>query len=895
MTDPAATGAATRGKRRRAREVLASSVVLFAVMASHAVLETARDALFLTELGPQRLALAYLAIAAGAALAVTAVRRWAGIHDPRKMLVAFLGMAAAGTGVLAAAIELAPSVVFVLYVWTGLVATLIVPCFWTVLDRSMQVAEAKRAFARIGAGGVLGALVGSAIAATLASVIDVRHLVTVGAVGFGCATLAAIALAPHPDSGVAHEEVMETVDADAARRSRRLLRWLIALGVASTIALTIGDLTFKRVIAENLPADQLATAFGTIYAVLNVLGLIVQLAVAPRLLAGLGVGGTLTVLPLIVVATSAGFAATGAILAMVALKIGDGALRYSAHRVGSEILFLPVPTSMRDQSKPVVDAISQRGGQAAAAVLVFATSAFAGARTFAALTAIAGIGWLVALRMARRAYVERFSDMLVSGEVQRDVRVPDLDRQSLEMLTESLASPDEVEAIAGLDLMARYGRRIPALVLYHPHPRVVRKALSVIDVHGRSAVQRALDHLLSHSDPEIRAITLVVSRRGGAGRGAIEQALRDEHPAVRAAAVVCLADERAAAETDAAIAGLVGGTPTEQLAIARAIGYAPAPRFRQALLDLLATGDPAVMREVLGVYERAPALVDLEALIAALADPHVRNDVRRVFLAVGARGLHRLIEALEEPDTPLAVRQHLPRTIGRFRTRAAAAALVRRLVEESDATTEFRILRALGRMRTDDPTLPVDDAALRAYARRAIGDAARFATLCDYVEDDRDTTSAARLLCELLVEKRQLAIERAFRTLGILYPRSALRSVHDALVSVDEARRGAAREIVDHLIPIDLRTPLLAVLDDLPPDVRRQRLGELAPGPFANDAAFLAAILAERSESLCCVAAHHAAERHLDELREDIARLRGTAGSSLVLRAFDQAIARLDA
>ena len=71
----------------------------------------------------------------------------------------------------------------------------------------------------------------------------------------------------------------------------------------------------------------------------------IQLAVTPRLLARWGVGGALTVLPILLVATASGFALTGALIAIIALKLADGGLRHSLHRVASEILYLPVPVA----------------------------------------------------------------------------------------------------------------------------------------------------------------------------------------------------------------------------------------------------------------------------------------------------------------------------------------------------------------------------------------------------------------------------------------------------------------------------------------------------------------------------------------------------------------------
>ena len=88
--------------------VLPPAIVLFLVMIAHAILETARDALFLTKLGPDRLGWAYVAIAAVALVAVMVVRSFRGVREARAMLLAFLLLATAGTAVLAFALSQSP-------------------------------------------------------------------------------------------------------------------------------------------------------------------------------------------------------------------------------------------------------------------------------------------------------------------------------------------------------------------------------------------------------------------------------------------------------------------------------------------------------------------------------------------------------------------------------------------------------------------------------------------------------------------------------------------------------------------------------------------------------------------------------------------------------------------
>jgi len=266
-----------------------------------------------------------------------------------------------------------------------------------------------------------------------------------------------------------------------------------------------------------------------------------------------------------------------------------------------------------------------------------------------------------------------------------------------------------------------------------------------------------------------------------------------------------------------------------------------------------------------------------------------------VFVAVGERGLERLIEAFDDPSTSPGLRRHLPRTISRFRSAPAAAALVVRLERERDTGSELKLLRALGRMRSDDPELVIAAGPVRDQVRRAVADAARYATFQDQLAETADLASPViALIHELLSDKRRGAVERAFRGLGILHPRAGLRTVHDALTGPDEARAGAAREIIEATVGLELRSPLLAVVDDLSPVQRRTALGKLAPAPFANHEALIVALLADPSESLRCLVAYHIADRHLVALRAELARLRPSDGLPLVTFAFDEAIARLD-
>lgn len=856
---------------------LASMLVLFAIMLAHALLETARDALFIAKLGADRLALAYIAIAVVALAAMTIVRRCSGTRDPRRLLVGFLTFAAVGTSILAATLAFEPSLAFVLYVWAGLVATLVVPTFWLVVERSLRIGEAKRAFGAVAAGGSVGALLGSALAALLGTFFGASALVVAAAFALVLASIAAVTLAPRTEAKPVEPALEDEAAPRRPARDARYVRLLLLLGLVSTVTLTLGDLLFKRLLAERLASDDLASVFGAVYTGLNVIGLVVQLAVTARLLDRAGVGAALTVLPAIMLVSALGFVATGITIAVIALKLADGGLRHSVHRVATEILFLPLATATRDAAKPLVDMVGQRGGQALAALIAMTLAS--STHVLGVVTVAGTIAWLVVVGFIRGAYLRQFRATLEARDIQRDVQLPMLDKVSVELLMASLASPNEAEAGGALDLLVSRKEPIPALVLYHPSSAIVRRALASLRGNLRPDVVRVLQHLTSHSDPQIRAAAIAASSRTGHQEHCLGHALADPEADVRAAAAVALFEGPHAERAQDTVATLVHGSAASRAALARAIGHDPREQFRDVLVQLLAKREPEVVREVVHVWESAPALADIQHLLRLLDHPHVRGDVRRAIVASNL--LEPMLVALDDPRTPLGVRRHLPRTISRFQSREAATALVARLLREPDGTTEFKILRALGRMRADNPALLIPTEPVRRYVQRSLEDAGRYRHLRHALASG-PASPTLELLVELLAEKRRHAIERAFRALGILHPDADLRSVHDAITSDDDEQRAAAREIVDEVLPAEERAPLI------------DELVERSHAPLEHEDA-VAALLVDPSDSLRCIAAHHVAQRRLVALRPELVRLKPLTGSTFVTLAFDQAIASLDA
>src|SRR5438128_11428452 len=149
-------------------------LVLFGILAAHTILETARDALFLARLPPSQLPWMYLAMAAIAVgLSQWSTRRLSG---PRA-LTTLLAVCAAGTFTFwAIRSSLGPWGLRALYVWTGLVSTLAAVQFWLVVGEIYTITQAKRVYAVIGLGSLLGAVAGGGLARIARSRVAAHHL-----------------------------------------------------------------------------------------------------------------------------------------------------------------------------------------------------------------------------------------------------------------------------------------------------------------------------------------------------------------------------------------------------------------------------------------------------------------------------------------------------------------------------------------------------------------------------------------------------------------------------------------------------------------------------------------------------------------------------------------------
>ncbi len=790
--------------------VIKTAAILFCVIAGHTLMETARDTLFLGELPASRLAIVYGVLAGFAVLASRASTRLVLRFGRRSGLLVTLLLAAYG-GCVFYLLPKTHTAIYGLYVFSGLVSSIGVVQFWMLASHWFTVAQGRRLFGLISAGGVVGAVAGASMAIAALRFTDVSSLLLLATASYVVAGLLVSTVVmddePTQAPGPYQRGIDSLEDAAALLRQYPYVARLAALLAVSTSALLVTDYLFKSVAARTFHPDELGGFFATYYAALNGLALLVQLLVSGYLVQRLGVLSAFLVLPVLLLGGSVATIVVGGILTVVLLtKAADGGLRHSLHRVTSELLWMPLPDEVRTWSKTFIDTVVVRIAQAlTASALLFCasqdwddpTSLGFGLAGLALVWAVLGIGM-------RRPYLQVFRSALDNR--RRNVPI-ELDLDAVELVVEALSSREPPKVIAAMNLLAsnKRTRLIPALILYHESTDVLVTALDTISRDGRRDWIPLGTRLLDHENGDVRVAAMRALGRIGVVDAADER-LYDVRPEVRghAAFLVESRDAEGDPSDHQAIREVLSldGTAGRmaKLGLLASISDAPEQRYADLLIRLVRDADDQVATAAAEGMAKIRDRRFIPLLIGRLDRRTGRPIVRDALTNQGGRALKRLGQALEDPNTKERVRRHIPRAIANFDSQRAIDLLVQQLLGEQLGVVRYRLIRSLGRLVTRGAGR-VRGKPLEPLLERALIEHLRMSALAAQL-NDHGSDCASRslpLLIQLLQDKAGQALDRAFRILQIMNPHEDVRSLEGAATSGDRRLRARALEYVDTL------------------------------------------------------------------------------------------------
>lgn len=785
------------------RSIAGACAILAGIVAAHVLLETARDALFLTKLPPYALAFVYLAMAVLGAQTARA-DRWISRSFGRKNALV-LGLMGAATGTMLFYSDSFGQVrAFALYLWAGVITTLLTVQFWLAVAQRFTPAQGRRLYGLFAAGGVLGGVLGSVLGAVLAEWLSIQSLL-LGSAVIHLATAWMVTSAP-PETELPTGSPRTRVRMFEGIGSLRRNAYLIGVGVlvqVSVATLLLVDYLFKTAMAAQVPAAELGVSLARYYAIMNAVALVVQVFVTMRVLQRMGTILALTVLPLLLLASATAGVVFGSVLLFALFAKGaDGALRFSLHRVSTELLFLPLDSEERARTKALLDSVLARATQGLVALGILLATQFLGAgpKTLSAVAALLAMVWVGLAWWLRKPYLERFREALGGTAPRPGYSLFQLNLDSVAVLIEALSSPEENRVITAMSLFHEGGRGnlVPALVLYHPNPRVLIRALEVLPAPSRTDWIPLAERLLAHSEAPVRLAA--IRALGSTGQLArMDPTAFGDHPGPRAAAAFFLARESEAPAEHPAILELLSPNADTgaQIVLLESIARSGSDLWTETVFAFERLRRPELSRALPKAMARTRDARFIPKLVEQLGNRGSRDEVRDALVAFGPLALRALEATLRDRTTEPALRLHIPRAISRFANEEAGEILLDAMGGDLSGALRYKALRGLGRLVAASVYSPAPERVLPFIELNAAEHLRLSSALSQLRIRSESPPLSGVLLFGLLDDKRLQALERAMRLFKILHPREDFRRVFYGLISTDLRSRVAATEIIE--------------------------------------------------------------------------------------------------
>ena len=401
------------------------------LIAAYTTTKSVRDAVFLSKFDLTDLSYLMIAIAVASGFLVSAFTRLTAGVSRNVLTFGSNGFIALTLVLISHGLRAGwPWMSWALYFWSAVFGLVLVAEFWLLANDLFHAREAKRLFPVIGAGAILGGVIGGAVSGWLARPLGAANLLYIVAAELVLASgLAHLAWTRRPAEvraeGRRANAQPRFAEGFALVRKNRYVRLLAMMMICMTVCMTLVQWQYKGIAKIHFGSrrDEMASFFGILSAVLSLASFVLQVLGTPKLLKRFGVMTGLRILPsgvlvgaaALVAATS--FPALALTASVVAVLVSDG-FRFSVDKASVELLYLPIPRAVKDQAKPFIDTVVDRFAGALSGFLwLFLTWAFDIDRPsrigYASIVTVAVVCvWLVVISRARRGYMDAYRQML---------------------------------------------------------------------------------------------------------------------------------------------------------------------------------------------------------------------------------------------------------------------------------------------------------------------------------------------------------------------------------------------------------------------------------------------------------------------------------------------------
>lgn len=829
----------------------------FVIIASYDILKPMTRSLFVSNLGVEQLPLLYMLVAVVIGIFVIFYLRFSS-NVPLDRLIFWTTLFLASNLLFfrwLMTLNLnAPWFYYTLFIWASIYGVLTTTQFWLLTNYLFNAREAKRLFPLLTASAILGGILGGYCTSLLVKQIGTANL------AFVCLVLLAISIFLMKSAWRHRESFWEAKSSQNQpevepsfkiigqvfshiQKSKHLALIMSVVGI-TFVVVQIAEFQFIAFASEkNTQTDDLTRFLGFWLSNVSIFALFFQVGFANTLIRRFGVGVTILFLPVALMLSSVFVLMSYSFLSIISLKFGDRAFRHSINRVGTELLYLPIPQEIKKDTKAFVDMFGDRFARGLAGLILLVSYSWLGLSV--GQISLVSIGliaiWLALSLAAYREYVNSFRQALAKRRIHADrISVSITDEATINSLIISLGSRNARQVVYALDLLETVEGvdLVPPLkpLLKHPSPEIRFSTLQLIRRRGEVKLMQDAQPLLHDEDERVQraAVRFYADFSKGPVAETLEKWLHHENKGLRGATLYYLAESPKLAKkllNPNLIQSFLKGGEEERRHTAAALGVLKNESYFPYLHKLLQDPAESVQIQAITSAGQTRARDFVPMLIEHLEHRECRKAAGEALAIHGDSIIETLSGYLTDEGISIQIRVRIPRVIGMVGSQKAVEVLLENLPQK-DEKLRYQLIKALNKLRTRFPEIEFDQRVDEALIDELKKYLRILATL--HMTGCTDNSKKFDLLERVLQERLDEHIDRIFRLLGLRYPSKDIYNAYAATTSGNRTIRANAVEFLDNILSKDLKQILLPIVEELPADQVLLKANGFVDVPFED-------------------------------------------------------------
>lgn len=748
-------------------------------------------------------------------------------------------------------------ILFLFYIWVAIFAVLATSQFWILANIIFNSREAKRLFGFIGSGAIAGGIFGGYLTSVLAQAVTSENLLFLSAMLLSLCIPIARKLWKQNVQGVQSDFVQKKRlkgfgehPFSLIRHSKHLTYLASIIGISVIVAKLV-DYQFSAIASAAIKdPDELTAFFGFWFSNFNVLSLLIQLFLTRRVVGVFGVGSSLFFLPLGIMFGAFVVLFIPELWAAIFLKMSDGSLKQSINKASTELLALPIPSEIKNQTKSFIDvfidcAATGIGGL----ILIFVVSGFDLSTRYISLIIMALlVVWGYFAYKVRREYLKSFKLKIEQAKGEDKRKGIDLSNESV---IGGIAHVLEHGSPKQILYMLRKVREldddrffdVTRKLIFHSQPEIRAEALQNLYFYKRHHLIEEAETLVKDPNQQVKiaAFEYLIEHNPDKLVYLMNHYLHDHDYQVSGAALISLAGEIRDNPTLIELFSLgnrmkekietlpfIQDSPENEytrLLILKVIGLADLTDFYPFIEESFTHPSPLVVKQAILSAGTTLNPFFIPALTGFLSKEGFLAPSRQALANFGVQILKNFEMMVANPATPVELLRMVPSVVENLDSQRAVDFLFQ-LLGFDDQVVRFEALRSLNSLKKSFSQLKFRN---REIINSILSEAKMYRDTISVLYAEMQVTAnqsivasmkqgeelrEARKSLILLLEKRLDGyLERIFRLLGLKYPPDDMISIYNSIQSDNPDIRMNAVEFLDNVLEASLKKILIPIVE----------------------------------------------------------------------------------